>query len=508
MPVKFSSVITVTLVCISLAYSSSGYCQCLAGSCNLQAHVVTVEEFGESSLSAFTELVLEKNVEIRDAPGKLGYISNLGKKTIFGEQSRAAGIYAGDQVVLHKRSLVEKRLFALLVTEKSGAKLPKLVEKPVDSHLLVNWKIEFPSLVQLGITVEPDVTQHIAPGYYKELTLKPKSTAVLTTGTYYFDKLVSEQGSVFQLKNENGTLIVNIRNELAHGGVFKFHGAPSDIMVTFHSTKTVEIASEFDGSLVAPNAIVVLHPQPEQTHDGIFYADSILVKAGAQIQKARVSQKGEAFAAMKPFVSMFSHQENPYPLDATTTEDELPFADNEIGRLLNDHFFKMYSGDENSIEEYEKSLKKLQEKADEVIAEIASTYYQTPETIDTQIRRLTLVEIMRSLQHEAAYQPLADIALSKIDPGILEIKEEHDFYPTKYEDIIRVRAISGIADSGHPASESMLLEVMANGSDFQKIYAARGYLNAEDREQRIAIMRTTLPEDLHYLTDLNADPSH
>lgn len=492
-------------VALTLFYTASVYSQCAGVACTLEAHFAGVDNFNESALSAFTEMVLEKNVEVRDSPEKLGYISNLGKLTIIGEQSRIAGVYAGDELIIKRDALVSNRLFALLVRQGERVKLPEKVEMPPDSHFTMRWSVEFPSLYNSEVTVSSNEARILPPGYYKSLLLRPAGKVILTTGSYYFDNLVSEVGSVFELKNQDGTVVVNVRDQLSHRGIFKSEAVQSDILVNFFGNRTVEIFSEFDGSLMAPNAQVVMYPAENTVHDGMYYADVLFLHPGTVVQKARLSGKGEAFASLK--VQAFSSDLNMHQkqLSAKSGED-LPFTDTEIGRLLNDHFFKMYGTGENSIQEYEKSLEALRERADEVISEVMETYKRTPETMNTQMRRLTLVEIMRSLKHEAAYQPLKEIVYSEVSPDILAIESSHNFYPTRQEDIIRVRAISGIAGSGHVAVDDTLLDLMNKGTDFQKIYAAMGYLDSGDREQRMAAMRANLPQELHYLMNMDDTP--
>lgn len=473
---------------------------CNGTQCELRLVVTSTPDFSEAPVSAVHELVVGDRAQILDGD-KFGLISNLGAQTTLGAGARVGGVFAGGDLRLGDLASVGQNIHAHAVlpearkAERARRKAPRTVTQSMA------WNVHFPSPAQAPILSAPGTSFAVAPAYYRELKVNPKSTVTLRTGTYYFDSLTIARGAHLRLDTKEGTVVIHVRDFLAHEGALDFLGTRSDLMLNYFGTRRAELIGKFDGTILAPFATLVVRAATGM-HEGMFHADILRVDDGAIVKKAMVSGRGPAIARLRTQTRQEAEQFANAVSKSDMENDGMPFPDTAAGRILNDAFFALSEFGSEADANYAAAAQQLRTNAELVMPLLVTQYDRLPPTLETQVRRLTLVEMMRLTSHEVAYEPLMAIANSPIDPALSAMRLDDHARPTMYEDIIRARAMNGLGEAARAGSAdatSALLDFALHGSGMQQQYAAREYLATGDREAHRAVLRNRLPPDLKYL---------
>lgn len=472
---------------------------CNQASCELRVKVTSQPAFAEAAVSATRELVLGERVQVLDGKN-FGLISNLGDSTILGAHSRVGGAFAGGRLTLGEGSSIAGDIHARSVLPESRATERKRLQSPTAQSQFMAWKVQFPVPAQAAVLLAPSKALAVQPGYYRELKVNTGAVATLHTGTYYFDSLTVARGARLRLDDKEGTVVVHVRDYLLHEGAFEYTAARSDLLIDYLGSRRVDINGKFDATLLAPSAPVVVRAA-SGAHEGMFHADLLRVENDAVIRKTTITGRGSAMARLRTQ----SQQDAEQLANVVTQSDErnggLPFPDTPEGRILNEAFMNLGELGPDADAAHADAARQLHDNAEAVMPLLVTQYDALPETLETQTRRLTLVEMMRLTSHEVAYEPLMSIATSPVSPALRAMSDDHA-RPTMYEDIIRARAVNGLgnaARAGSTQATAALLEFAVNGSGLQQLYAAREYLAGGDRQARSATLRSRLPPAQQYL---------
>jgi hypothetical protein len=488
---------------IPLAHAES---PCNGARCELRFKVTATPAFSEAALSAARELTLGDGVQVLEGK-EPGVISNLGPVTVVGSRTRLGGAFAGGEIRLGEFASIARDIHARSVLPLTRAAERARRKEPATETESMAWTVNFPTPAQAAVIGAPGAALQVAPGYFRELRLNAQSTATLRTGTYYLDSLTLARGARLRLDNKEGTVVIHVRDFLVHDGTLEFTGTRSDVLITYFGTRRVDVSTKFDGTLFAPYAPLLLRAVPAAgMHEAMFHADILRVDSGTTIRKAKITGRGPAMARLRGQ----SRQEQ---LANVVSESDqrnggMPFPDTATGRILNEAFMLLGDLGPDADAAQAEAARQLRENAEEAVPMLVAQYDALPQTLDTQTRRLTLVEMMRLTSHEVAYEPLLTIAQSPVNPALLAIKADHA-RPTMYEDIIRARAVNGlgnVARAGSPEAAQSLLDFAVHGSGLQQQYAVRELLSSGDREAHRAALRAQLPPHLQYLAtqDLQA----
>ena len=473
---------------------------CDGSQCELRLLVTSTPDFSEAPLSALRELTLGERVQVLEGD-KYGLVSNLGAQTIVGAGARVDGVYAGGDLRLGDAASISQDIYAQAVLPETRKAERARRRKPGTDTQSMRWSVRFPSPAQASVITVPGTTVQVTPAYYRELKVNARSVAVLRTGTYYFDSLTIARGAQLRLDDKEGTVVIHVRDFLTHEGTLEFSGARSDLMLNYFGTRRVELTGEFDGTILCPFATLLVRAVPG-THEGMFHADILRVDAGAIIKKAPISGRGPAIARLRTQTTQEAGEFANAVSKSDMENGGMPFPDTAAGRVLNDAFFAMNGFDADAEANYAEAARQLHANAELVMPLLAAQYDRLPQSLETQVRRLTLVEMMRLTSHEVAYEPLMAIARAPVDPALSAMQHDDHARPTMYEDIIRARAVNGlgeVARAGSADATSALLDFALHGSGMQQQYAAREYLATGDREAHRAILKDRLPPDMQYL---------
>jgi hypothetical protein len=134
------------------------------------------------------------------------------------------------------------------------------------------FDVELPSENLGNRHLEPEQTMTLAPGAYSGVFVKPRAELTLTSGTYYFDSLVSDAESILRMDTSAGPIRIYVAFSLQHHGEMTDVDATElgDIFVGYFGTAPVYIESGLDATLVAPNAKIILASAPGDFH-GAYY---------------------------------------------------------------------------------------------------------------------------------------------------------------------------------------------------------------------------------------------
>lgn len=147
---------------------------------------------------------------------------------------------------------------------------------------LSSFAITFPP-AGAPVTLSPGQKKAITPGSYGDVHIYANSVLTLSAGNYYFQSLFVEPQAVIAINTAHGPVRVFAKNGLTfRGGVASLDGgAPAPMfLLGYLGTAQAPIESAFDGTIVAPNAKLVLS---SLVHNGGFYARQIEAQAGATI---------------------------------------------------------------------------------------------------------------------------------------------------------------------------------------------------------------------------------
>jgi len=134
------------------------------------------------------------------------------------------------------------------------------------------------------VKLEVDQVQTIAPGAYGELALKSGSKLTLGAGDYAFTSGMLEPQSVLKLDDAAGAVRLFVDASFTfRGSVVSTTGEPPTLLVVQFGSTPVVLDASFKGTVMAPNAAIVLGPGA-QPHEGAFFGKSLEVRPDTQLK--------------------------------------------------------------------------------------------------------------------------------------------------------------------------------------------------------------------------------
>jgi DNA-binding protein YbaB len=242
--------------------------------------VGTTTGFGTLVVYSNSELELDAGAQVKGTSCQgYGQIGNTGT----GQVTITLGADVGN-VLSRGDVIVGGHVHGSVTTEGKVVVLPGGVIDGTTSqnHAVVlpilKVGVVFPATAQNPITLNPLQQSSAAPAYYRSIFLNAGATLTVTAGVYYTDSLDLELGSKIVVDATNGPVIFWVKN------TFVFHGAFQDkagvfprIWVGYIGALQTILTSAYQGSLVAPNAVVTLAAASGTTHTGSFHAKEVEV---------------------------------------------------------------------------------------------------------------------------------------------------------------------------------------------------------------------------------------
>jgi MYXO-CTERM domain-containing protein len=234
-------------------------------------------------LAASGSLVLEDRAVV-NAP-----ISNLGPAgTSVGVDARTAAISTLSALTLRDRALVAG---SVATTVPVQAAPTASITGPVDTHAVLTpatvttISVTFPVGDAPDVNVEPDQSASRPPGRYGAVSVKSRASLALRGGTYYFESLGLEPQATLALDEAAAPVVIYVNQGLTFRGAIASNAPASNLLIGVIGTGFVSIETAFQGTLIAPNASVVLGTgQTPLVHRGAFYARDIRVPPEVTVQ--------------------------------------------------------------------------------------------------------------------------------------------------------------------------------------------------------------------------------
>jgi hypothetical protein len=147
----------------------------------------------------------------------------------------------------------------------------------------VSFSATFSSTVPADKTISSG-SQTLVPGRFAGLTVMGGATAVLSAGTYYFNSLTLQSGSILSLSGSTGAVIVYVGDTVIYRATIVGTAADKRLLLAFAGSAGVFIETPFRGTVVAPQAALSVG-QSGVTHSGAFFAKSVDVAANVTINQ-------------------------------------------------------------------------------------------------------------------------------------------------------------------------------------------------------------------------------
>jgi hypothetical protein len=216
-----------------------------------------------------------------NGPGALRSSGSLA--TWIGVDAEVGALHSTGPVELRDRAKVEGALVSAgNVVLRNGALATGGVKSNVGVQIenQATLSVTFPAAGN-PITLQPDQSLRIQPGSYGNVSVGTRSQLVLSSGDYLFKSLTVEPQAALVIDRAEGPVRVYSKNSLIfRGEIIDAAGDEPNVLLGYTGTATAPIESSFDGTIVAPNAKLVLSSNP---HAGAFFARELEVQAGAEI---------------------------------------------------------------------------------------------------------------------------------------------------------------------------------------------------------------------------------
>lgn len=140
----------------------------------------------------------------------------------------------------------------------------------------LNWVV-FPPRSSQPLYFNPRTTPYeVMPGSYPETYLNSGATAILSAGTYYFKSLVVNDASQLLIDDTGGSVQIYVENGLNLFEPINYEfGETAQVFLGYKGTDQVNLEASFAGTLVAPNAKVVMGTAAFKTFSGRYVAKDL-----------------------------------------------------------------------------------------------------------------------------------------------------------------------------------------------------------------------------------------
>jgi hypothetical protein len=235
-------------------------------------------------------MLVGDHVIITGKAGGFGGVGNAGSlATTIGDRAQVGSVYSVAPVTLDEHATVNGTVETSRssITQEQGATVSGGVQTSAaltpSDHL--EWQFTFPSGLGPPVNVPLFHTTNLAPGTYGLVTVPLSSTLALTSGTYFLDTLNINAGAHVTVNTAGGPTIVYVRTNWSDlGTVTESPGGGANLLVVYLSPLPLGIAGPFQGSFVAPNALLTIGPTGlGGPAVGSFFAQNVNVFSGQSV---------------------------------------------------------------------------------------------------------------------------------------------------------------------------------------------------------------------------------
>ncbi len=145
--------------------------------------------------------------------------------------------------------------------------------------------IVFPSPLGAARDLEPGVVETLPPGSYASIAVKSRAVLTLSSGTYFVGNLDLEPQATVNLNQAAGPVQLYVQSSIIdRGEIQSISGAAAGFVLGYAGTSDFDVQSPFlAGTLIAPNADVVISSLGSHAFTGELFAKSIEVQPDATL---------------------------------------------------------------------------------------------------------------------------------------------------------------------------------------------------------------------------------
>lgn len=139
-----------------------------------------------------------------------------------------------------------------------------------------------------NMTVNPGASLTLAPGSYGTVTVSAAGHLTLTAGSYYFNQFTVQPLSTVSINKTAGPITINIKSGLTLlSPLSDTSSTPgSGLLVNYLPSAPQNFSLPFIGTLVAPNAGIILSAVPGgASHVGVFLGNSVTLTSRAIVTR-------------------------------------------------------------------------------------------------------------------------------------------------------------------------------------------------------------------------------
>jgi hypothetical protein len=145
--------------------------------------------------------------------------------------------------------------------------------------------VVFPASFGAPIDLEPGVVQSLPPGAYASIAVKSRAVLTLSSGVYFVGSLDLEPQGILDLNQAAGPVQLFVQSSIIdRGQIQSISGAAGSFVLGYAGTSTFYVQSPFlGGTVIAPNADVVVSSLGANAFTGELFAQSYEVQPGATL---------------------------------------------------------------------------------------------------------------------------------------------------------------------------------------------------------------------------------
>jgi hypothetical protein len=203
---------------------------------------------------------------------------------VLGADVVVGDVLSGGRTVVGEEALVRGSIAAGggLVRQKSAAIEGRKLNSAAPPWHSIDWMeaSDAGSSVELGSGQD----QALAPGTYGKIVVRAGGLLRLQSGTYQVESLFVAEGGTVALAS--GEVVVHVQSSLSHLGETRLLESSAHITLGYFGTDSALIGASLRGTLVAPNAELVLGSARNMDFAGAFFARRLTVKPGTIVEYA------------------------------------------------------------------------------------------------------------------------------------------------------------------------------------------------------------------------------
>lgn len=150
----------------------------------------------------------------------------------------------------------------------------------------LSWDVEWPSVAPVGFAHGADATNRpLDPGAFGAVSIHPRATVTLKTGTYTFESLVVEPEAHLRIDTEGGPVQIYVKHELRlNAGLEFMQDEHEQVLFGYFGSAPAVFGRALHAAVIAPNSAVELRrPSDNAPHKGAFFGREVHVFSDSNV---------------------------------------------------------------------------------------------------------------------------------------------------------------------------------------------------------------------------------